>query len=93
MSSKISREEVYSALGLTSGDNLSFSQGVWTLRMEYYWRSNRSDQERWQGSIDKLRECGFTVVVVEYGDHYASFKGGASVKRNSNYFMRFKLSK
>lgn len=95
MKTKVTREQLAELIGLDISEGsdktrLERSQkGVFTRRMEYYWRPKRTPEECFQKMITTLTEKGFKVNVIEYGDHYTSFKGSQGVKKNSHYFVKF----
>ena len=92
---KITRDEVATALGLDlTGDpsKLTLSAGTFTLRKEYFWRPKTTEEASFLPNVERLTNAGFEVTVIEYGDHFASFKGGESVKKNSHRWMKFKVS-
>lgn len=86
--------ELSDFLGIdTSSDSgkFTFSKGFYTIRKEYYWTPKRTPEESFKSTLEKLQEK-YIVSDVEYGDKYQSFKGGEGVKKNSHYWMRFKLN-
>ncbi len=92
---QITCDDIAKAIGLSDGrdpDTLSLSKGVFTLRKSYYWRPKKTPEESFENTIALLVEAGYTVQS-EFGDHYAAFKGGESLKKNSHYWMKFKVFK
>lgn len=92
---KTTRDEVVKALEIASDDpgTLTLSKGFFTLRRGYYWRPKKTPEETFEATLQKLQAAGFTVADVEYGDHYAAFRGGESVKKNSHYWMKFRCER
>jgi hypothetical protein len=88
------RDTIANILGITSTDPgvLTLSKGTFTLRREYYYRRS-SPEEFFAPTIAKLQAAGYTVTHTAYGDKFTSFKGGEGVKKNSHYWLMFKLAK
>ncbi len=93
MTNKNTLEKLKTLLGAHSQDQLTFSNGRFTLRKGYYWRSKQTPEESFAKALAKLTEAGYKVKNVEYGDHYTNFKGGESVKKNSHFWLKFSLEK
>lgn len=92
----VTREEIAQVLemGLSDPGKLERSKsGVFTCRKEYYWLPKKSAEDSFAPQVAKLEAAGFTLTAIEYGDKYASFKGGEGVKKNSHYWMKFKAEK
>ena len=87
------RDEVAKIVEMEGEDNCTLGAGKFTLRKEYYWTPKRTPEESFKPQLEKLQAAGFTVTNIEYGDKYASFKGGESLKKNSHYWMKFKAVK
>lgn len=91
------REEVAAVLEMDLSDDPTKIErskaGVFTIRKEYYWRPKKTEEESFAPQVEKLKAAGFTVSGLEYGDKYTSFKGGEGVKKNSHYWMKFKVTK
>ena len=72
---------------------LTLSKGVFTLRKEYYWRPRVTPEESFAKNVEIIQGKGYTVTVVECGDKFAAFRGGEGVKKNSHYWMQFRVTK
>lgn len=92
---KVTRNEVLAALEIPADadkDKLTLSAGTFTLRKEYFWRPKTTEQASFLPNVERLKAAGFEVAVIEYGDHFTSFKGGEGVKKNSHRWMKFKVA-
>lgn len=78
-----------------SGDSgkLEKKAGKFILRIGYYWHPRADPKDYFASTISKLQACfGFdSMEIIEAGDKWQSFKGGKPVKKNSHYFLIFKV--
>jgi len=63
-----------------------------TIRKGYFYRMGKSAQGLAETTVNTLSKAGFNVVVVERVDHYAPFRGGESVARNSHFRVVFTVT-
>jgi len=61
-------------------------EGEWTVRRGYFYKHGRSEEDL-EKDIRKL----FRIQVVDKGDHWATFKGSEGVRKNSYFWVRFKV--
>lgn len=67
-------------------------EGHYIFRKGYYYRPSSMDPTSWAQSISKrLQEVGINNTVVDSGDIWKPFKGGASVKAQSHYYAKIKV--
>lgn len=93
---KVTTADIAKALDLDISDDpskLTLSKGYFTLRREYYWRPRKTEQESFAPTVQKLQEAGFQLSDISYGDHYAAFRGGEGVKKNSHIWIKFKADR
>ncbi|TXI89790.1 MAG: hypothetical protein E6Q36_02680 [Chryseobacterium sp.] len=91
---KITKQQVAEVLGLTEDCDpgcLTLSSGVFTYRRGYYWTPKSSPEEFFKKTLEKLFDK-FDVNSILYGDNYKSFNGFGGIKKNSHYWMKFKVS-
>ena len=64
---------------------VSYYKGVWTVREGYFYRHGRSEDKV------ALRVLGIfpEAKIVDKGDHWATFNGGASIKASSHFWVKF----
>ena len=93
---KITQVEVAEALGDSSWTDkpgrMSLRNGVFTMRKGYYYRHGANAESVFKSNLEKLN-AAFDVTDVDYGDHYASFKSGEGILKNSYWWMSFKLKR
>lgn len=90
---KITKQQVSEVLQLSENCDpqcLSLSSGVFTYRKGYYWTPSVAPIEFFRKNLQKLSEK-FDVTDVIYGDNYHPFRGGEGIKKNSHYWMKFKV--
>lgn len=61
--------------------------GAIVVRRGFFYR-NGMDSQKFAHLIDhKLREAGLSFKIVREGEHYAAFRGGASVAQQSHWYV------
>lgn len=80
VSQKLSEKQVYP-------DQLTLRSGIFTARWGYFYRHGRS-ASRYE---DQIREVFPSAEIIDSGDHWAPFKGGASIHNSSHFYVKFKL--
>jgi hypothetical protein len=70
-----------------SVDGCSKHKGVFTARRGYFY-THGGTAEKFR---DKIVEALPGANVIDYGDHYASFRGGASLSKQSHWWVKFTL--
>ena len=66
---------------------VSIHKGIWTVRECYFYRYGRT-QEILAEKVKKiLPQC----QIIDLGDHWANFNGGASLKASSHFWVQFKV--
>lgn len=69
---------------VTGIDSVSQKDGVVTLRRQFFYRNGKTSADL--AERVKLALPGFEVL--EHGEHYAAFRGGASVAKSSHWWVR-----
>ena len=59
--------------------------GNYVIRRGYFYRHGNSATEM----ANRVSEAGFEVV--DSGDHWAAFRGGASTRQSSHFWVEFKV--
>lgn len=80
-------KEVKEAIGATA-DVLSVRHGVFTAKKSYYWGFT-DDGGKY---ADKIKKLIPEAEVVDYGNHWHPFRGGAKPgsSRDSYFYCKFK---
>lgn len=66
-------------------DVVSVKNGIYTARWGYFFSSRRSSEQ----FAEFVKRCGFEVI--DHGDHWTPFRGGASVSQQSHFWVKFKV--
>lgn len=61
--------------------------GNWVIRRGFFYRHGATAESEAQ----KVREAFPGVTIIGSGDHWAPFKGGASIKTSSHFWVEFKF--
>jgi len=86
MENKINIKEVKEKLsGLV--DTVSQKNGIFTVRKGYFYRHGMSQEIL----AEKIKEIMPNVEIIDTEDHWASFRGGASVAQGSHFMVKFKV--
>lgn len=74
------------------GDQVSKDkQGNFIFRQGYYYRMGM-DSDKFADRVKKeLSNAGFNVEIIDHGDHFASFRGGASIKASSHFWVKARV--
>lgn len=82
--------QVANALGSTIADKVSRTKGgMFIARRSYFYQGRDSAQEfanRVQSALDK---AGLKCKIVDFGDQYKDFKGGAKIEKQSHFWVKF----
>jgi len=70
---------------LISADSISLRNGVFTARHGFYYRHGGSAESYAAQVIAAVPGA----VLVDEGEHYAAFRGGASVANQSHWWVKF----
>lgn len=71
---------------LLSASSVSIKAGVFTARWGFFWRQGRSSDEYAERVRSKLGAC-----VLDHGEVWKSFRGGASVSQSSHWWVKFTI--
>jgi hypothetical protein len=61
--------------------------GTIVLRRGYYFRHGKTAEKFAAGVASLLAQSGLPLTVSNFGDHYASFNGGASLANSSHFWV------
>lgn len=61
--------------------------GSFIIRRGYFYRSGLSGDKFKDEVLMALKLHGFTAEVIEWGDHWAPFKGGAPLAQSSHFYV------
>lgn len=67
--------------------HVTFSKGLFTVHEGYFYRHGRSEEDLAHKVLEVLPEA----KIIDSGDHYANFNGGASIRRSSHFWVKVRL--
>ena len=65
--------------------------GTIIFRRGYFYRHGMTPEAFRDGISTKLKKAGIHHTVVDYGDHWTPFNGGASLSRSSHFYVRVRV--
>lgn len=83
---KLTREQIAKHIGC---DEVSFSKGVYTARSGYFYMHGRTAENL---VIEVRNAFPTSAAIVDSGDHWAAFRGGASLRAQSHWWVKFTLN-
>lgn len=87
----VNKETIESILCLSSQeDGLTYGRGFFTRRCGYFWTPKCSPEEYFAKQKGMLERAGLILSDVSYGDIWKTLKGGAGIKNNSHFWMKFR---
>ena len=72
---------------LVGADTISRKENVITIRKSFYYRFERSTQT----FVDMVKKYFPQATILDCGENYAPFRGGASIANSSHWFVKFQL--
>ncbi len=82
---KLTREQIAEHIG---GDEVTLYRGVYTVRRGYFYTHGHSADNL---ASDVLRAFPMSAKIRDSGDHWAAFRGGASLRASSHWWVKFTL--
>ena len=61
--------------------------GSIVIRRGYFYRHGQDAEDFRIAVCKRLNDAGFQYSVKDYGDHWAAFKGGASLAKSSHWWV------
>lgn len=61
------------------------------LRREFFYTHGKTAQDFANGVHSKLNDCLVDHDIVDYGEHWAPFRGGASTAQSSHWWVVIRL--
>ena len=68
-------------------DEVTKSKGVFTARTGFFYSHGRSAENL----IDDVKEVFPSATVIDFGEIWKPFKGGASLRSQAHWFVKFPL--
>jgi len=70
-------------------DVASVKQGVYTVRKGFFYRNGYTEDKL----ADRVRETYPQATIIDRGEVWKAFRGGATVSQGSHWFVKFTLPK
>lgn len=77
---------------ITGVESASKRNGEFTVRKGYFYRAGGSSERFEQSVSAQLDRLGIKHTIIDNGDQWAPFKGGASVANQSHYWVKFNIT-
>lgn len=61
------------------------------VRKEYFYRSGRDEHQMCATVEAVLKTNNIDATIIDKGDHWAPFRGSASVAQSSHFWVNFKV--
>ncbi len=68
-------------------DTVSMRDGVITIRRGFFYRMGGSSEK----FAARVKEVFPNAEIIDHGEHWAAFRGGASVRNSSHWWVKFTL--
>tara|TARA_R110000772_G_scaffold120186_1_gene226379 strand:- start:1143 stop:1391 length:249 start_codon:yes stop_codon:yes gene_type:complete len=68
-------------------DTLSVRNGVYTARRGFFYRHGKTSQH----IVDKITWPFPTATIIDHGEVWKAFNGGAPVSKQSHWWVKFTL--
>jgi hypothetical protein len=92
MAKKTALGLVREALDCGVADQISRNKdGTIMVRRGYFYRMNKSVSEFEESVLFYLHSANVSSKVIDSGDHWAPFRGGSSVARNSHFWVQLEV--
>ena len=83
---KLIKENLYSADKITFKEN-----GTVEAVRQFYYRMGKSAEDFEKDVKEELSKAGIKIEVVKSGEEYRAFRGGAGPKKNSHWYVIFRV--
>ncbi len=71
---------------LNSMYTVSHKDGIFTVREEFFYTHGKTAQDL----INKIKDAFQNIEIIDSGEIWKPFRGGASTANSSHWFVRFK---
>ena len=80
-------KQVKEALSYSVDQVSKLKNGNIVVRKGYFYRNGMDELKFSNIVLTKLRTAGLSINIVNFGDHWAAFNGGATVARSSHFYV------
>ena len=77
---------------ITFADDITnHKEGSFTLRRSYFYTNGKTQKDFEKDVMSKLKKEGYSAAVIDSGNVWKEFKGGAAVKNQSHWWVKMKF--
>ena len=87
MAKKTYIAQIREALGYSADQVSKRKDGTILIRKGYFYTHGKDAQDYFLLVGKKLKDAGVPCSVKDYGDHWAAFKGGAALAKQSHWWV------
>jgi siroheme synthase (precorrin-2 oxidase/ferrochelatase) len=88
----VTLKQVKEALGHSVDQVSKLKNGNVMVRKGYFYRNGMDDVKFNNIVANALQKNGIPVNVIDFGDHWAAFNGGATVARSSHFYVELAVA-
>jgi hypothetical protein len=77
---------------IVDGDTLSVKGGIYTYRRGFFYTNGCTSEQCASNILRKLKESGLTGEVIDHGEKWTRFIGGAPLARQSHWWVKFRIT-
>lgn len=84
-------DELREVLGIDASEDLTKYRGVYTYRQGFFYRHGDNHfkvREKLSKALDK---AGIAATILDSGEQWKAFRGGASLKQDSHWWVKFSI--
>jgi hypothetical protein len=83
----VTLKQVRLALDATADSVGKTKAGSIVIRRTFFYRNGMSSEKFTAAVKSLLEQCGYEFQILRDGEHYAPFRGGASVAQSSHWYV------
>jgi len=83
-------KQVREIIDFTAGSVAKNKEGNFVARKGYFYRMGSTAEKFAETIRSRFAAKGINIEIVNSGDHWAPFRGGASLARSSHFYVEFK---
>jgi hypothetical protein len=73
-------------------DSTAQANGVFILRKSFFYKNGKTESHFEKDVVNRIKKEGYQVQVLDTGTVEKDFKGGASVKNQSHWWVKVKVT-
>ena len=76
---------------IVGGDKVSKHKDIFTARFGYFYRHGQSGESTRDKVVKRLTDAGIKHTILDYGDYWTPFCGGAPIEKSSHFYVKFTI--